>query len=147
MCMPSHPEWTHVQHTSHACGSFIYGSEYQTCSANIFSTKNAKAKSLEHQDVPCAVCQTTSRQQQIMIPARMHCPAGWRKEYFGFLMSSHASHRRTQYVCVDSEPEALAHGQRNENGALFYPVRARCGTLPCPPYTNDEEIPCVVCSK
>jgi hypothetical protein len=35
----------------------------------------------------------------------------------------------------------------NNNGKLVYPVRAGCGSLPCPPYINNAFLTCVVCSK
>ena len=41
----------------------------------------------------------------------------------------------------------IAGGQDNKNGALFYPVEAVCGSLPCPRYVNGWELTCAVCTK
>ena len=39
-----------------------------------------------------------------MIPAKMSCPSGWTREYY--LMSEYIGHRRTEYICVDSNMES-----------------------------------------
>lgn len=83
-----------------------------------------------------------------MIPGRRECYAGWTKEYEGFLMSgpvgARAQHR---FVCLHHAPEAGQGGFRRDGGAVFYHVRAMCGSLPCPTYIQDKEITCVVCTK
>ncbi|XP_078681676.1 uncharacterized protein LOC144916423 [Branchiostoma floridae x Branchiostoma belcheri] len=52
-----------------------------------------------------------------------------------------------EYVCVDGQPETVPGGDANQNGALFYLVEARCGSLPCPEYVEGRELTCVVCTK
>ncbi len=85
---------------------------------------------------------------QIMIPGRNQCYPGWNLEYNGYLMAGHHSHRgKTDYICVDSDPESYGAGFRNDAGALLYAVEGICGSLPCPPYVNHRELTCVVCSK
>ena len=83
-----------------------------------------------------------------MIPGRRQCYAGWTKEYAGFLMAGpvgvRAQHR---FVCVHRAPEAARAGWRHEQGAVFYNVRAMCGSLPCPTYIQDRQVTCVVCTK
>ena len=82
-----------------------------------------------------------------MIPGTQVCPPGWTQEYKGHLMSNKYSYQRTEYVCVDESPEVIPGGGANQNGALFYYVRAYCGSLQCPPYKNNRETTCVVCTK
>ena len=82
-----------------------------------------------------------------MIPAKTSCPTGWTSEYTGFLMADYHGHRGSTFECVDSNMETLQGGSANRNGAVFYVVEARCGSLPCPPYREFFELSCVVCSK
>ena len=105
-------------------------------------------------NVPCAVCATTARGMQLMIPARVSCPDdSWTREYYGYLMTQSTSTTgtfyRTEYICVDREAEVISGTAIDRNGALLYHVRAAlCGTeyLPCT-YDPQKEITCVVCSK
>ena len=62
-------------------------------------------------------------------------------------MVGHHSHSgRNMFVCVDHNAEPT--GSRSDNdGNLFYPVEARCGSLPCLPYVNGRELTCAVCTK
>jgi len=82
----------------------------------------------------------------VMIPAKSTCHADWVLEYTGFLMSNYYDHRRTDYVCMDSEAEGHNETQGDQNGAVFYFVEAKCGALPCGPYIDGYELTCVVCS-
>ena len=82
-----------------------------------------------------------------MIPARIDCPANWTKEYDGALMTERYSHHRSMFECVDRAAEAVPGSSGNGNGALFYHVEARCNGMPCPPYDDEKELLCVVCTK
>ena len=53
----------------------------------------------------------------------------------------------SNYACLDSRPEVEAGDQNNDDGRLMYVVEAVCGSLKCPPYVDNREIACVVCSK
>ncbi|CAG2240213.1 unnamed protein product [Mytilus edulis] len=78
---------------------------------------------------------------------RKSCYKGWKSEYNGFLMSSHKTHITSDFICMDGEAEPLNNSSSNEQGALFYPVRAKCGSLRCPPYKDKTEVLCTVCTK
>ncbi len=91
----------------------IYGAEYQTFSTGIYPS------SLFEHDVPCAVCHVTKRASQMMVPGRNVCPAGWTREYKGYLMAEYHSHYRTMYTCVDENPDYMRGTHSNLNGALF----------------------------
>ena len=65
-------------------------------------------------------------------------------------MSSDQGHPgRTMFACVDEDQESIPGSQVNTNGALFYHDEASCSDagLPCPPYNDDQELNCVVCTK
>ena len=148
LCLPRDPEWEDKDTAGfrNPSGSYLYGAEYQVYSTNYFSTEHVQ--SLHDNNVPCAVCLLTSRKTKLMIPAKLTCPNGWTKEYSGYLMAERLSHASSKtYVCVDNAPEAREGGRADEDGALFYNVEARCGSLPCPKYKAGWDITCVVCSK
>ena len=118
--------------------SLMYGAEYEIPSGVL--------NSLHDHDVPCAVCRTP-RTNVLMIPGRNQCYNDWKLEYHGFLMSDYYGHASSkEYACMDSDPESLNSGTTNDNGALFYLVEGRCGSLKCPPYIEGREITCAVCS-
>lgn len=137
LCMPRNPHY--LSSTSPAGFDLLYGSEYET-SNRIYS-------STHDYNVPCAVCEV-AKSEKVTIPARVTCPSGWTREYYGYLMSEHYGHPRSStYECMDITPERIPGSQRNTNGALFYFVKSACGAgLPCGPYIANRAITCVVCS-
>eukprot|EP00058_Branchiostoma_floridae_P011959 XP_002597447.1 hypothetical protein BRAFLDRAFT_80547 [Branchiostoma floridae] len=142
-CLPADPEWGwHKDGFQNSRESYMYGAEYQIGLAG----SPYDPGTIHDRNVPCAVCHSPSRRAQLMIPARQTCPGGWAREYGGYLMTAHHTHSRTEFVCMDGEPEALPGGEGNEDGALFYVVESRCGSLPCPPYVEGRELTCVVCT-
>ncbi|XP_035672335.1 collagen alpha-3(IV) chain-like [Branchiostoma floridae] len=143
LCLPADPEWGwHKDGLQNSRESYMYGAEYQIGLAG----SPYDPGTIHDRNVPCAVCHSPSRRAQLMIPARQTCPGGWTREYGGYLMTASHGHSRTEFVCMDGEPEALPGGEGNEDGALFYVVEARCGSLPCPPYVEGRELTCVVCT-
>ena len=90
-----------------------------------------------------------------MIPARMTCPSGWTREYYGYLMSEHydKGHFRTEFICFDRNSEGIPGSEEDENGSTVYPVEAACqtvgqtGGLPCNIYSEGYELTCAVCTK
>ncbi|XP_052083714.1 uncharacterized protein LOC127721070 [Mytilus californianus] len=94
------------------------------------------------------ICRVSHASTVLMIPGKSHCYSGWKTEYSGNLMSGHHGHAgASQYVCVESSPDVLEAGSRDDNGYLLYGVKAYCGSLKCPPYVQDTLFKCVVCSK
>ena len=122
--------------------SLLYGTEYEMW-GNI-PKSNLK---LHDHDVPCVVCYVTIRTALLMIPGKYTCPKNWTREYYGYLMAAHYKHHRSTFECVDASPEVVVGGHGNHNGALFYHVEPRCGSLPCPPYDQQKEMTCAVCSR
>ena len=140
LCLTGEPEYSDYAAGNQA-SSFVYGAEYEI-------SANQPYRPLHDQNVPCAVCYIPTRFTVVMIPGRMSCPSMWTQEYFGYLMSAHHGHEgRTVYECMDRDPQAIEGGQGDQNGALFYHNEARCGSLSCPPYIEEKEITCTVCSK
>ena len=122
--------------------SYIYGAEYQ-----MFGNIPSSYHQLNNHDVPCSICYVASRNTVLMIPGKYTCPQNWTREYYGFLMAERHAHHRSTFECVDVAPETITGGQADQDGALFYHVEPRCGSLPCPPYDQQKEMTCAVCTR
>ena len=141
LCLPHNPDAApHDFPTSVDAVSYVYGSEYQFKYQNI----------AQDDDVPCAVCNVDTATSLLMIPAKSTCPTGWNMQYNGYLVSNanRANFHSFDYVCLHNDAEYLTEGSRqhNMNGHILYPVKAGCGSLPCPPYKHNQYITCVVCT-
>ena len=136
LCLPMDPEYNLPSRAGVQGDSPVGGAEYQGPVVG------------EHDhDVPCAVCHGTTRVAVLMIPAKTSCPTSWTKEYDGYIMSENIAFRRRMFVCVDRVQESIPGTGADTNGALFYHAEADCTGLPCPPYNNEQELNCVVCTK
>ena len=136
LCLPMDPEYN-LPSTAGVQGySAVWGAEYQY-------TVNGP---VDH-DVPCAVCHGTTRVAVLMIPAKTSCPTSWTKEYDGYIMAENINFYRRMFVCVDRAQESFPGTVADHNGALFWNAEADCTNLPCPPYNNEQELNCVVCTK
>ena len=85
-----------------------------------------------------------------MIPAKTTCPSNWMTEYSGYLMSAH--HAIIIELCMSvwtsKNAESLPNGGGNQNGAGFWRVEVDCNYwIPCPPYVEEKELACIVCTK
>ena len=136
LCLPPNPQY--LQYASgYQNWARLYGAEYET-----------HGTPLDHsydRNIPCALCQVYGRTTKIMIPSRYECPPGWRREYYGYLMAGHHSHKAaTQYTCMDESVEQIPGSGASNNGILFYTTEAQCGHfIPC----SDKELTCAVCTK
>ncbi|XP_061195593.1 short-chain collagen C4-like [Saccostrea echinata] len=138
LCLPHDPDSIDAHFPIHGDGGLahLYGGEYQ------FSLKNVDYQ----EDAPCAICHVTAATSAIMIPGKLTCPVGWVKQYQGFLTSNSYTEQKSEYLCLDDNPDFFERSGANENGKLFYPVVTVCGTLPCPPYKNGTYVPCSLCT-
>ncbi|XP_076455277.1 uncharacterized protein LOC143289919 isoform X1 [Babylonia areolata] len=133
LCLVMDPQMDNTTVPSHY--SYLSGVEYDN------------VKGHHDQDAVCSVCRAP-QSTTLMIPATHTCPAGWTSQYRGHLMTEDKNRDgRTEYTCVDEVRENRPGGHENKNGALFYHVVTKCGSLPCPPYVPDKVVTCVVCSK
>ncbi|XP_031562347.1 short-chain collagen C4-like [Actinia tenebrosa] len=142
VCLPETPKYGRYKN-GHQNAGYMYGTEYEVNTYNPFTKGH-----LHDHEAPCAVCYVTKRSAKMMIPATYECPAGWTREYHGYLMSAYHNHPHpTQYICVDNDAEGVPGTHANLNGALLYPVEGVCGSLPCHPYVTGRELTCAVCTK
>ncbi|XP_062571244.1 short-chain collagen C4-like [Saccostrea cucullata] len=138
LCLPDDPV-SSGKTFSGGSVNYVYGVEYETNFWKVHSS---------NEDAPCAVCASLSGSKMVMIPGRSSCYSGWTMQYHGYLGANYYDYKSSsEYVCVDHDPDFLNGGERGTDGALFYPVLYQCGALQCPPYTGNEVVNCVVCTK
>ena len=93
------------------------------------------------------MCYIATRVALLMIPGKYTCPPNWTRKYYDYLMAERYNHHRSTFECVDEAAETVIGGQADRNGAVFFHVEPRCGSLPCPPYEEQKEITCVLCTR
>ena len=138
LCLPTDPELD-VLPTQSGSQSLprMFGSEYESA---FLGTQN--------ENIPCAVCSVSGRSEVITIPAKVNCSTTWTREYYGYLMAERTNAYRTTYTCVDVGMESVPGSSGHADGFDLWLVEPRCGgSLPCPPYEEEKELACVVCSK
>ncbi|XP_071956950.1 short-chain collagen C4-like [Antedon mediterranea] len=140
LCLPETPEYDNGLIASGSLRSLIYGAELQTSDYSPWA-------GFHDNDPVCSVCLAQGRSTSLMIPAKRTCPQGWTKEYEGLLMGSYRTHAGHDYLCVDLNPEVRPGSSPNHDGFLLYPAVGDCGySLACPPYVDNAELSCVVCT-
>ena len=140
LCLPDNPEYLATQAGASNWRANLYGTEYET---NVGSLSG-----LHNHNVPCAICYASNRVSLLMIPAKLTCPTNWTMEYQGYLMADYHGHKRnSMFECVDKNAQAIPGGAKDTNGALFYNVETKCVGILCPPYDEQRELACVVCTK
>eukprot|EP00117_Sycon_ciliatum_P038877 scpid82922/ scgid28815/ Short-chain collagen C4 len=141
LCMPMEPEYSEYIPKTQS-NSILQTAELQTPS------KAIPAFGSLYQNTPvCALCQASGRSAQFMFPARLTCPAGWNKEYDGYLMTAKYNLQRTEYICMDKQPEVMEGTSKNVNGALLYFVETNSKTHVPNAYIGEKELTCSVCSR
>lgn len=148
LCLPFDPDWLDNDYTRSVPDSKITSVEYISGDNGLFANFNYYLKRAE-----CALCQSITHPTVVMIPAKTSCPSDWKREYYGYLMSSGDQHNHSlNYICVISDSSYLKHADAAEVGGLAF-VRADCsgsGNLKeCSSgkYANGRQLTCVVCSK
>ncbi|XP_019860149.1 PREDICTED: short-chain collagen C4-like [Amphimedon queenslandica] len=142
LCMPTDPEY--LSSAAPRTRSLLYGAEYQPYDSKIFATN------VHDYNVPCVVCNAPTKSTALMIPTMVNCPAGWNREYYGYLTAEKYNHQRNvAYECLDFDPDGIPGTSQDTNGALFYFVALRqCNRgLPCGPYQAGKAVSCVICTK
>lgn len=99
----------------------------------------------------CSVCQVTYRYDVIMMPGTTACPAGWTREYAGYISGQMKFKRRTEFLCLDEQPDTKRDPLRLDRALTTLNfVESKCWGRPCPTgadYIQYAELACVVCSR
>jgi len=139
LCLSKTPTWDDYS-DGNQNGDLVYGVEYQMSGYGLSSFAGK-----HDYEAPCAVCY--SEAPTFMHPGSQICPEGWDTLYTGYLMGAHYTHGGgAESVCVDKGAETIGSNANND-GHLWYPTEAECGSLPCSPYIQDRELTCSVCGK
>ena len=116
--------------------------------ANLYGTEYESPILPQDLNVPCAVCYTSTKSVQVMIPAKTTCPRSWNEEYVGYLMTARYSHKSNKdYICVDKDGIGIPGSRLSISGAQLHHVSTTCTGIPCPPYETKLYVACVVCTK
>lgn len=148
LCMPSDPRWGPNANLPmpFETGNHVRGARYQL---PIGLWQGAGTGAVRHQTVPCAVCVGKRHRLSVMIPGREACYRGWTIAYKGYLVSGKIKNPApSQYICMHQNPQGLRNATLpvTMDSKLMFGVKAKCGSLPCPPYKN-AILSCVVCVK
>ena len=137
LCLPPDPQYLLYQ-SGYQDHVYLYGAEYIT-------DNNSPINNANNRNVPCALCNAYGRTSKVMIPSRIQCPPGWRREYYGYLMAGyHGNNAATQFTCIDKTLELIPGSGADTGGYLFYTVETQCSQhIPC----SAKEMTCVVCTK
>ena len=133
MCLPPNPM---RYSNSHGGGTIAYAVEYRVSGA---------INHADHRNMPCSLCEATGRVNKIMIPSHYVCPFGWHKEYNGYIMSGHYTHKGgSMYYCIDENLEQVPGSASGESIHLLYTVQVSGSYLPT---DGGHAMSCVVCTK
>ena len=139
LCMPKDPPYVLPHQPGVRGHAYVYGGEYW----------NPIQGHTSH-NVPCAVCEVSTREMKLMIPGKATCPHAWTLEFRGYIMTSyHEPDRgRGTFLCVDEDQESIPGSSFNDPYYFaLHHVEAGCHGIPCPPYDPNKELNCVVCTK
>ena len=142
LCLAPNPSWSGaVYNSGNQNGGLIYGVEFETSGYGVSTLTG-----LHDRDARCARCLVTGNSVSIMVPGTVDCPSGWTRQYWGYLMSTHYTQTKSEFVCVAYNAEATG-STANHNGALWYPVEAEMGSLNGSGQVQDREVVCSVCTR
>ena len=139
LCMPRDPQYLLPSHPGVRGHSYVYGGEYWQ-----------PIQGHTYHNVPCAVCEVSTRVRHYMIPAKATCPPSWTLEYRGYIMTSYIGDARSRspFECIDEDQESLpGSASVASHQFVLHHVEAGCSGIPCPPYDPTKELNCVVCTK
>lgn len=146
LCLPNNPTSFPFVSGLQSDRSRIRSVELHATSFPIFSHIERDSR----HDLACAVCGVTSRSTVLTVPAWNTCPSeAWTFEYTGFIASQKFDHdTRSEYICLDGESHGIPGTSGDSAGGNIYITETVCttGGLPCGPYVNGYELPCVVCT-
>ena len=127
-------------------GAQLFGAQY------VWNSDVAALKSVNGKRIPCAVCMIPNKGSNIMVPGENFCPFEWKIEYWGYLMASrYSSNAKSNWVCIDSQPEALDLSASGSGQVYWYATEIECGGMACSrsrpnAYVLQRELTCAVCS-
>ncbi|XP_072018519.1 uncharacterized protein [Amphiura filiformis] len=140
LCLTRNPHFNQSVSGEQDTRSRIYGAEYRGAEPGALNIYHMH-------DAPCVLCQSRAgRTQSFMMPATTHCPTGWTREYSGYLAAARWDHPRTEYVCLDQDPETIPDtAEKDEISLLFHVEIVSSQGLPSE-YVTGQDLTCVICT-
>ena len=147
ICLPDNPDYIpgSLNISLSMFKNVVQGTEYE-----VNYDLPGSSQSIQHvhqQNAPCAVCDVPTRARVIMIPAKTTCPSSLTREYYGYLMTDYDGHYRSSYTCLDVDPETIPGESSDTDPSVLYHTVTDCNGLLCPPYEDNLQLSCVVCTK
>ena len=139
LCMHPQGQKPPGTHNGSQNGALLYGVEYE----------NTGAVDKNHdKDAACAVCKKASKYgaNPYVQWGRKTCSNDHTTMYYGLIMASHYSQKKSEWICVDWE-RAFHNANHNgsQNGGMLYTSELEAGSA-MSAYGHDRELSCAVCT-
>lgn len=129
---PSDAPATNDGNNNHA---IFYGVQYYDLYAGSYT---------QHSKAGCSTCAFSGATYTMW--GSVNCAAGHVTLYTGNVMSSHHSHQRSEWACVDTARETHFKSENgNHESIRWYLAEYDCGSLPCGPFSDTMEVACAQC--
>ena len=119
-------------------GALLYGVEYE----------NTGAVDKNHdKDAACVVCKKggSAAQTPYVQWGRKSCSNGHQTMYYGLIMASHYSQKKSEFICVDWERAFHSTSSNsNHNGGMLYTTELEGGSADAA-YSHNVELSCALC--
>ena len=140
LCLPHQPTFNNSIPEEQDTRSRIFGAEYRSNDPGALNPYHVH-------DAPCVMCQSRDgRTQSFMMPATTHCPIGWTREYHGYLTAARWNHPRTEYICLDSNPDVIPATERKETLSLLFHVEVISSDGLPDAYVTGNDLTCAICT-
>ncbi|XP_072023269.1 uncharacterized protein [Amphiura filiformis] len=139
-CLTLSPQFNRSESGQQPARSRIYGAEYR-------SGEPGAIHDVHMYDSPCVMCQSRmARVQAFMMPATMECPSKWTREYAGYMAAARWNHPRTEYVCLDRNPETIRGTNTPDPISYFFPVEVVSSSGLPSEYETGHDLTCAICT-
>ena len=137
VCLSGDPSFDNIDVSGTSSVQMLYLLEFSTSTSYGTTLSDVNNKQL-----PCVVCRT-SASDVYMNPGQQSCPNNFLVAYAGFLMSSHMSQYKLDYVCADKDSVAADWTQSSATSySLLYPQEIDVQTYP-----SYYEATCAMCES
>ncbi len=149
LCLSGSPSWTAGTYSdADQNGGRLYGTEFEVGGYGVATYGGIASASMMQYDAVCAVCIVSNASNTLVHWGSTACPATWTLHYWGYVVSTHYTQRRGEFVCMINNP-MQSGSTTDSNGDLWYPTETEMpGSLNAGNgYTANREVTCAVCTK
>ena len=139
LCLTDTPDWNGATVSDgDQNGALMCGTIFRTAGYGV-----SELAPVDSMVASCAECLVDNALLKLMIPGATQCPAGWTRQYWGYIMAPYLTYAKGEFLCVDHAPTA---GGLASGGANLFPTEAQLDPLTAP-YVQDRELTCAVCTR